>query len=288
MPLAEDVDPTRALSLVEQPDRFPGIAVESRPVRVYPRPLGTSAAHVLGYLGQVRTDEVGAGTGLVADDLVGRAGLEQQYDAVLRGTPGRTVVSVDPRGLVTGVVSRTEPVPGRDLVTSLDARVQASAEEALATQMAAARKRGWAADSGAVVVLDPRTGAVAALASAPAYDPNVWTGGISSADYAALTDPAAGTPLLSRAIGVALAPASTLKPASVTAAVRAGNPLRGTYDCPSSYRIGNRVFHNHETEGRGPISFATAIRISCDTVFYRLAYDEWRAQGGSAAAVDAA
>ena len=287
VPLAEDVDPTRALSLVEQPERFPGLGVESRPVRVYPRPLGTSAAHVLGYLGQVRAEEVGPGTGLVADDLVGRAGLEQQYDAVLRGTPGRTVVSVDPRGLVTGVVSRTEPVPGRDLVTSLDVRVQASAEKALATQLAAARKRGWAADSGAVVVLDPRTGGVAALASAPAYDPNVWTGGISSADYATLTDPKAGTPLLSRAIGVELAPASTLKPASVTAAVRAGNPLRGRYDCPSSYRIGNRLFHNHETEGRGLITFAAAIRTSCDTVFYKLAYDEWRAQGGTAAAVDA-
>ena len=188
---------------------------------------------------------------------------------------------------MTGVVSRTEPVPGRDLVTSLDVRVQASAEQALATQMAAARKRGWAADSGAVVVLDARTGAVAALASAPAYDPNVWTGGISSRDYATLTDPGPGTPLLSRAIGVELAPASTLKPASVTAAVRAGNPLRGTYDCPSSHRIGNRLFHNHETEGRGLVSFAKAIQISCDTVFYRLAYDEWRAQGGTAAAVDA-
>lgn len=287
VPLAEDVDPTRALSLVEQPERFPGVAVESRPVRTYPRPLGTSAAHVIGYLGQVRSEEVGQDETLTADDLVGRAGLEQQYDAVLRGTPGRTVVSVDPRGIVTGVVSRTAPVPGRDLVTSLDARVQATAERALAGEMAAARKRGWAADSGAVVVLDPRTGAVAALASAPAYDPNVWTGGISATDYARLTDPGAGTPLLSRAVGVATAPASTLKPASVTAAVRAGNPLRGSYGCPSSYRIGNRVFNNHETKGRGSISFAESIRVSCDTVFYKVAYDAWRAQGGADAPVDA-
>ncbi len=287
VPLAEDVDPTRALSLVEQPSRFPGVAVESHAVRFYPRPLGVSAAQALGYLGQVRADEVGGDGGLVADDLVGRSGLEQQYDEVLRGTPGRTVVAVDARGLVTGVVSRTDPLPGRDLVTSLDVRVQAAAEKALATQMAAARTRGWPADSGAVVVLDPRTGAVAALASAPAYDPNIWTGGISPADYADLTAPAAGTPLLSRAIGVELAPASTMKPASVAAAVRAGNPLRGAYDCPASYRIGNRLFHNHETRGRGLISFRTAIRISCDTVFYAVAYDAWRAQGGFAAKSDA-
>ena len=122
-----------------------GVAVESRPIRFYPRPLGTSAAQTIGYLGQVEAADMTPNSGLVADDLVGRAGLEQQYDAVLRGTPGRTVVSVDPRGLVTGVVSHTDPVPGRDLVTSLDAAVQAAAEKALATEMAKARKRGWPA-----------------------------------------------------------------------------------------------------------------------------------------------
>jgi penicillin-binding protein 2 len=286
VPLAEDVDPTKALSLVEQPDRFPGVGVESRPVRFYPRPQGISAAQALGYLGQVRQEEVGDDRGLVADDLVGRSGLEQQYDTVLRGVPGRTVVAVDARGLVTGVVSRTEPVPGRDLVTSLDVRVQAAAERALAAQMTKARRGGWAADSGAVVVLDPRSGAVAALASAPTYDPNIWTGGISGGDYARLTAASANTPLLSRAIGVELAPASTIKPASVAAAVRAGNSLDGTYDCPAKYRIGNRVFNNHETVGRGLISFRTAIRISCDTVFYAVAYDSWRAQGGFGADSD--
>lgn len=287
VPLAEDVDATRALTLIEQPERFPGVAVGSRAVRDYPRPSGASAAQVLGYLGPVREDEVDPAGGLDPDALVGRAGLEEQYDGVLRGTAGHTVVSVDPRGLVTGVVSRTDPVPGRDLLTSLDASVQASAERALAAGMAKARKdpKKWPADSGAAVVLDPRSGAVAALASAPAYDPNVWTGGISSADYAALTDPASGMPLLSRAIGVELAPASTLKPASVTGAVRAGNPLDGRYDCPASYRIGDTLFHNHESTGRGLISFAKAIQISCDTVFYKVAYDAWAAQGGLSAPV---
>ncbi|MGB7818094.1 MAG: penicillin-binding protein 2 [Ornithinibacter sp.] len=287
VPLAEDVDASRALSLVEQPERFPGVAVDSRPVRVYPRPHGASAAQVLGYLGPVREDEVDPDEGLGADSLVGRAGLEQQYDAVLRGTPGRTVVAVDPRGLVTGVVSRTEPVPGRDLLTTLDARVQAGAERALAEQMAAARKEGLPADSGGVVVLDPASGAVAALASAPAYDPNVWTGGISEEDYGRLTDPASGTPLLSRAVGVAQAPASTIKPASVAATVLAGNPLDGTYDCPARVTIGGRVFNNYQSRGHGRISLRRALEISCDTVFYRTAYDAWRAQGGIAAEPDA-
>lgn len=280
VPLATDVDPAKALTLVERPDRFPGVAVGSAPVRVYPRPKGAGAAQVLGYLGRVAAEDLAADSALGPDDLVGRAGLEQQYDRQLRGTPGRTVVAVDARGLVTRVVSRTDPVPGRDLVTSLDATVQASAERALATEMARARTRGWPADSGGVVVLDPRTGAVAALASAPGYDPNVWTGGISPEDYAALTDPRAGTPLLSRATDVGFAPASTMKPVSVAAAVRAGNSLGGTYDCPGVYRIGNRDFHNYETTAHGRISLRRAIEISCDTVFYELAHRAWQRQGG--------
>lgn len=280
VPLAADVDAARALSLVERPDRFPGVAVSSVPVRTYPRPAGAQAAQVLGYLGRATAEDLAADPTLHPDDLVGRAGLEQQYDRELRGTPGRTVVSVDARGLVTGVVSRVDPVPGRDLVTSLDATVQARAEKALATEMRRARGRGWPADSGAVVVVDPRSGAVAAVASLPTYDPNVWTGGISSADYRRLTDPAAGTPMLSRATDVGFAPASTMKPASVAAAVRDGRSLRATYDCPAVYRIGNRDFTNVDSAPRGRISLATAVEISCDTVFYRLAHDAWLRQGG--------
>ncbi len=290
VPLAEDADPHRALSLVEQPARFPGMAVSSRPVRVYPRPDGISAAHVIGYLGPATRQEVEASTSLVADDLVGRAGLEKQYDDVLRGSPGRTVVSVDARGLVTGVVSRSDPVPGRDLVTSLDAVVQASAEKALAGAMASARARAekWPADAGGAIVMDARTGAVAAVASAPTYDPNVWTGGISTADYSALTAAGAGNPLLSRVTGVGLPPGSTIKPSSVAAAVLAGDSLGGRYGCPAEYMIGDRVFRNHETRDQGEISLARAIEISCDTVFYDVAYRAWQAEGGLRARADTA
>ena len=186
IPVASGIDPERALSLVERPDLFPGVAVEAIPVRRYPAPLGVNAAHLLGYLGRATVAEVEAGRS-GADDLVGRAGLEQQYDAALRGTPGRTTVSVDARGLVTGVVARVDPVPGSDLVTSIDSGVQAATEKALAREMAAARSRGLPSDSGAAVILDVTSGNVVASASAPTYDPNVWTGGISAKEYAALT-----------------------------------------------------------------------------------------------------
>ena len=283
IPVASGVDPQRALSLVERPDLFPGVAVEALPVRRYPAPLGVNAAHLLGYLGRATGDEVESGR-VGADDLVGRAGLEQQYDAALRGTPGRTTVAVDARGLVTGVVERVDPVPGRDLVTSIDASVQAATEKALAREMSAARSRGLPADSGAAVVLDVTTGRVVASASAPTYDPNVWTGGISATEYAALTSPGAGTPLLSRVTGSAMAPASTLKALSVPAAVAAGNSLSRTYECGSSYRIGNREFRNFESRGYGPITLHKALEISCDTVFYDVAYRSWLALGGLAGA----
>ncbi|PRY63609.1 penicillin-binding protein 2 [Knoellia remsis] len=281
IPVASGVDPQRALSIVERPDRFPGVAVEAVPVRRYPAPLGVNAAHLLGYLGRATESEVSKSDGAItADDLVGRAGLEQQYDAALRGTPGRTVVSVDARGLVTGVVSRTDPVPGRDLVTSIDAGVQAATEKALAREIAAARSRGEPADSGGAVVLDVTNGQVVALASAPTYDPNVWTGGISSKEYAAISSTESGTPLLSRVTASALPPASTMKVVSVAALIAAGNPLNGTYACPANYRIGDRVFRNFESRPYGPISLHRALEVSCDTVFYDVAYRSWQALGG--------
>ncbi len=288
IPLADGVDPARALALVENPATDPGIALATEPVRAYPAPDGVNLAHVLGYIARPTRAEVTASRGALTDDsLIGRAGLEEEYDAQLRGTPGRIVVALDPRGVVTREISRVDPVPGRDLVTSIDVRVQAATEKALAAGIAAARRRGEAADSGSALVLDTRTGAVVASASWPTYDPSVWTGGISSADYARLTSPANGTPLLPRAVAATYPPASTFKAISLQAAVAAGSPLGGTYSCPPSYTIGNRVFHNFEGEQFGRISLQQAIEVSCDTVFYDLAYRSWQAQGGLAATTDA-
>jgi len=288
VPLAEGVDPARALGLLERPDLFPGIGVTAEPVRDHPGPGGVNAAHVLGYLGRSTAEEVAGSAGAIGDlDLVGRGGLEQQYDTALRGAPGSSTVAVDPRGVATGTLEHTPPVAGRDLLTHLDARVQAAAESALQGAARDARRRGYEADAGAAVVLDVRTGGVVAAASYPAYDPDVWTGGVSASQLARLTDPAAGTPLVSRVTSAAFAPASTFKVVSLPAAVQAGNPLGGTYPCTSSYTIGNRRFANFESRAYGPIDLHTAIVVSCDTVFYDFAYRSWLAQGGLAATSDA-
>lgn len=288
IPLAAGVDARRALSLLERPERYPGVGVTSRPVRAYPEPSGARSPHVLGWVARASADDVaGSGGRIDADDVVGRSGLEEQYDAVLRGTNGSTVVAVDPRGLVTRTVGTTPAVPGRDVVTHLDARLQARTEAALASAVASARSQRVPADTGAAVVLDVTNGAVVAAASYPTYDPSVFSGGISSAELARLTDEGAGTPLRSRLTAETFPPASTFKVVSVPAAVDAGARLDGTYDCSPSVTVGGRVFHNFESRGYGPIDFHRALVVSCDTVFYRLAYAAWVEQGGLAAPVAA-
>jgi penicillin-binding protein 2 len=287
IPLISGADPRKALSLLERPDLFPGVGVSPQPVRNYPAQGTVNAAHLLGYLGRSNAEDVAESKGAIGDlDLVGRSGLEEQYDTRLRGTPGSTTVAVDPRGIVTGTLGQTDPVPGQDVVTNLDARVQSAAETALASAVATAHTRGHKADSAAAVVLDVTNGGVVAAASYPTYDPDVWTGGATRAEFARLTDAAAGTPLVSRVTSAAFSPASTFKVVSLPAAVKAGNSLQGTYNCTSSYTIGNRRFANFESRAYGPITLRKAVEVSCDTIFYDFAYRSWLAQGGLGAKSD--
>ena len=298
VPVAEDVDPRTALQIMERREDFAGVSAELQAVRDYPLPVGANAAHLLGYLGPVSDAELRASTDAAKDgratlqrtDQVGRAGLEAQYDDVLRGLPGIQKVAVDIRGSVTGEVAHTDPTPGSYLVTSIDARVQAATEKALADAMAAARRRTdkstgkpYVADSGAAVVLDVRTGQVVAMASAPTYDPRIWVGGITAKQLGALTSESAGTPLVSRATTGQFPPASTFKVISLPAAVQSGYDLHGRYDCSSSYKVGDRAFHNYESESYGPIDLHKGIVVSCDTIFYRFAYETWLRLGGSKA-----
>ena len=288
IPIAQGVDPQRALSLLEQPENFPGIGVGAQPVRHYPHLDGLQASHVLGYLDRATVADVNGAAGRIGDtDLVGRSGLEAQYDTVLRGISGRTTVSIDPRSVVTGQISAASPIPGQDVITHLSAPIQTASEKALSDAIAAARSRGWKADSGAAVVMDVTNGAVVAAASYPSYLPEVWTGGISARDLAALTDAKAGTPLVSRLTSSVFSPASTFKVISLPAAINAGNALSGTYNCGASFRVGNRDFHNYESTAHGVINLHTALVISCDTIFYQFAYRSWLSQGGLAAKSDA-
>jgi penicillin-binding protein 2 len=285
--VARDVGIEVAGTILSDPGSFPAVEVVQSPLREYP---GQSlAAHALGYVGALTAEDLGADPELAGTAGRGKAGLELQYDEALRGRPGQEQVTVDSAGhrVSAGVVAPAES--GQTLVTHLDAELQAVVEQQLQAALERARGRvdrvtgrPYEADGGAAVVLDVRTGAVLALASAPTFDANAWTGGISSADYAALTDEAAGQPLLNRPVQAALAPASTFKVVSTAAALGAGYSGTQALDCPARYRVGGRSFRNYESRARGPITLARSIEVSCDTVYYRIAHDLWRADGGSA------
>lgn len=289
VPLATRVDPSKALAIAEEPDRWPGLAVVPEAQRHYPAPEGAVAAQLLGYLGQAAAEDVSAGRAR-AGEWLGKAGLEATYDADLRGADGRTVLAIGPDGTTQAERSRTEPTPGHDLVTTLDAGVQGAAEKALADAVRRARAGGHPADAAAAVVLDVRTGAVVASASNPTYDPKVWVGGISAADLAAVSKA-----LPDQVTGHLAPPASTFKALSVQAALAAGAKTDERYGCPSAVTIAGRRFTNFESAAFGDIDLREALAVSCDTIFYRFAADRWAqlaADGGDstsrAAASDAA
>lgn len=203
-------------------------------------------------------------------------------------------VIVDAVGYTTGIQKQTAPVPGSTLVTSIDARIQASVEAQLRGAIMTARKqydkitkRKYAADSGAAVVMDTKTGQIVAMASYPSYDPGVWVGGISQRELDALYSTKSGTPLVSRALQGQLAPGSTFKPITTAAAMSNGYGPKTRLDCSSFFEVGNRKFKNYESASYGMIGFDKALSLSCDTFFYRIAYSLWLKEGGNSSDVNA-
>ncbi|MGP2437334.1 penicillin-binding protein 2 [Streptomyces sp. JW3] len=291
IPITDEATAKQALQIRERSEEFPGITAEPEAVRRYAAPGQANTAQVLGYLSPVTDDEIqqaqDTDSPYLRSDQVGRSGLERQYDKALRGKAGVTRYEVDNLGRVIGEAESDAAQPGDNLVTSIDSRVQRIAEYELNEAMKAARKEydrntgtNYKADSGAVVVMEAKTGRVVAMASNPTYDPNAWVGGISAADYKKLTGKNSNYPLLNRAIQGQAAPGSIFKVVSTSAAVEAGYDFDGNYDCSSSYSVGNQVFKNFESANYGPISLGRALEVSCDTVFYRLAHEEWKKDGG--------
>lgn len=289
IPIAQDVAVNVALVIMENQNDYPGVTAELSAIRQYPAPFGVNAAHTLGYLGPVNNEELqeqqekGVEPGVAnlrQTDLIGRAGLEAVYDADLRGAPGVKTLAVDRAGLVTGVVSTTDPKPGNYLVTHIDARLQSAVEQELLAAVARSRAAGQVADSAAAVVMDAKTGAVYAIASYPSYDPSVWIGGISERQFRWLANEKNGVPLISRVIQGMFPPASTFKVITAAAAAGAGFSLESIYQCPSTFRVGDRDFGNFGLASYGAITMQKAMEVSCDTVFYEIAYKLWLRDGG--------
>jgi penicillin-binding protein 2 len=279
VPVDQQVSAKVALQIMENHQQFPDITAQVQPVVNYPQPDGANPAQVLGYLQPITAQEVQQRhltvTGFSGVDLVGQAGLEQQYDAALRGTPGIQRVTVNAQGVVTGTASQTPARAGDNLVTSLSEPLQADVQNILAGAVHKAYNSGnTGATTGAAVVMTT-SGRIVAMASYPSYNPSVWTGGISNAEFSNLFGTGHGEPILNRVTQGQYPPGSTFKITSVAAAVATGYSLNGLYNCPATVKIGSSSFANDGNPSLGAMSFHQALVVSCDTVFYQLAYDMW-------------
>lgn len=264
-------DPHALLTVAENPRQFAGVTLTAAIRRTYPQP-GVSAGHLLGFLGATSADDLAAHPELTAADRVGRGGLEQQYDAMLRGTSGERGLRVNARGEIVSEADNRPAVPGQTLVTSIDARLQAAVEESLSTAI-----DGNPLARAGAAVLDARTGRVLALASKPDFEPQAWVDGVSQRQYRELSDAGA---LVDYSLSAPAPPGSIFKPFTVLGMARAGFGLDDAYDCPSDYTAGGRTFSNFESKAYGTISLSRALEISCNTVFYRAADRLWRRGGG--------
>jgi penicillin-binding protein 2 len=280
IPVAQHVPDAIAVQIMQDHAKFPGVSAGVNPVARYPQPDGANPAQVLGYLGPITSRQMKQQhlptTGFSGVDLVGQAGLEAQYNNELQGTPGQQVLSVNNAGQQLGVVRNTAPKTGDDLVTSINARLQGDVQSVLANTIHKAQLQGNPhATTGAAIVMTTG-GRVVAMASAPTYNPSIWQGGISNQQYRQLFGAAAGTPILNRVTQGEYAPGSTFKVTSTAAAVKAGYSLAGSYNCPASYSVAGRSFANDGQKSLGLMSLHEALVISCDTVFYELAYGTYQ------------
>ena len=254
------------LSLNERLPSLPGVSLTQRSVRTYLEPL--VFGHVLGYVGPIGPTELKSfeAQGYQPDEMVGKVGIESGLEAVLRGRDGWADEEVDARGQVVKVLATQSPVPGGAVYLTLDASLEKAAAASLAAGLARDHKT-----AGASVVVDPRSGEVLALVSLPGYDTNLFTHGISQADYARLlNDP--DRPLLNRAIAGQYAPGSTFKMVTATAGLQEGKITAQTLlTCPPYVNVNGWIYHNWASYSLGYMNVARALATSCDTFFYQVA-----------------
>jgi penicillin-binding protein 2 len=271
-----------ATFLEERPDSFPGVVLEPTYVRHYPD--GSLGAQLLGYVGEISRQQLRqlASQGYQAGDVIGQTGVEEQFDTYLRGVAGSARVRVDSLGRPrAGRTLLTPAQPGEAVRLTVDVSLQRAAEQALQYGIQQAHNlHQWAADGGAIVAMNPKSGAILALASSPTYRPSVFSGRVrqSALDAQGLTSstaPAKNYPALDRALDASYPPGSTFKPLTAIAALqehlinpRAFYPCTGTYTAPEDRS--HHVFHNWDPNVNQGMDLPTAIAQSCDTYFYRV------------------
>ena len=237
-----------------------GLVLQPAYFRHYP--LGPMGAHIVGYTGRLAPLSVKPieNRDLVFPDAEGREGLEQAFDDQLRGTPGVLNITLNAEGKRTTERMVENPIPGYNVITTLDLKVQKACEDALARS----------GRRGAVVVVDPNNGEILGMASRPSFDPNAFIPMINEEEFAKLNDDPA-VPLYPRAFRSAYPPGSTFKTFVGLAALQSGLYAPDTrVSCPGGLQVGNFYFRNHRSGHSGRLTLAQALAQSCNTWFYQV------------------
>lgn len=244
---------------------FPGVEVKARLFRQYP--LGQVASHALGYINRINRADLatiekhGQESNYKGTDHIGKTGLEQKYEFQLHGETGYEEVEIDAGGRAVRSLSRTAPVSGNNLTLTLDAGLQEVAEKA------------FGARRGALVAIEPSSGGILALVSAPTFDPNLFVDGIRSEDWDLLNN-SPDRPMVNRALNGAYPPGSTFKPFMALAALEMGKRTPGqTIADPGYFIFGGHTFRDDKKGGHGMVDMYKSIVQSCDTYYYVLAND---------------
>lgn len=247
--------------------QFPGVEIRSRLFRRYP--LKNLGAHMIGYIGRInqndvkmleKTEQIGNYKG---SDHIGKGGIEQFYESVLHGQTGFQQVEVGADGQAVRVLSNAAPVPGDNLVLSVDIKMQEIAENAFGNRR------------GALVAINPKNGEILAYVSMPTFDPNLFVDGIDAQTWN-LLNTSLDRPLINRPIRGIYPPGSTFKPFVAMAGLQEGkrHPPFGISD-PGFYSLAGSAhrYRDWKPEGHGYVDIQKAITVSCDTFFYGLALD---------------
>lgn len=265
--LRRDVGHYLVFYLQENQDRFPGVETQRVFVRAYP--VGTLAAHILGTVGEIEEKQLKElrYRGLRPGDEIGQSGVEDTYDRYLRGKPGLTRVQVDAFGEPTpnGHLVNKPPSPGDSLKLSIDEKVQAAGEAALA-------ERGL---PGGFITMDVHTGEILGLGSFPTYEPALFTRPLTQKQVDdTYLNPAA--PLVDRATAGLYPTGSTFKLITAIAALESGKLQLGeVIDDPGQLEIGGQIFKNAGEAANGAVSLVSALEVSSDVFFYTLGYRMW-------------
>jgi penicillin-binding protein 2 len=245
--------------------RFPGVDIKARLFRQYP--YIESGSHLLGYIGRIndhdleRIEAKDAETNYRGTEHFGKTGLELKYEFDLHGQTGFEKVEIDAGGRAVRVLSSIPPVSGNNLTLTVDAKLQAVAEQAFGGRR------------GALVAIEPESGGILALVSMPGYDPNLFVDGIDPQNWDAL-NASLDKPMVNRALNGTYPPGSTFKPYMALGALEIGKrtPQQTIFD-PGSYSFGGHVFRDSKKGGHGTTDMYKSIVQSCDTYYYMLSND---------------